>query len=209
MNAPASLAASEPAPTPVSVFNVGGMHCAGCIAKLERGLTGTAGVASARVNFTLKRVQISHVPDLDSDDLRRVITGLGFTADPFLGEAEGEAIKDSRRLVRAMAVAGFAAMNVMLLSVSIWSGADGTTRDLFHWLSAMIALPAVAYSGRPFFSSAWGALRHGRTNMDVPISIGVILAARSPLQTAICGPHAYFAARSCSFLPAGGVFSTA
>ncbi len=193
MNAPASLESTGLAPTPVSVFNVGGMHCAGCIAKVERALTGTPGVASARVNFTLKRVRISHVPDLGTDDLRRVITDLGFTADPFLGEAEGEAARDSRRLVKAMAVAGFAAMNVMLLSVSIWSGADGATRDLFHWLSAMIALPAVAYSGRPFFTSAWAALRHGRTNMDVPISIGVILAcAISLYETAISGPHAYF-----------------
>ena len=62
-------------------------------------------------------------------------------------------------------------MNVMLLSVSIWSGAEGPTRDLFHWLSALIALPVIAYSGRPFFASAWMALshkahQHGRADFD-------------------------------------------
>ena len=77
-------------------------------------------------------------------------------------------------LIRALAVAGFASSNIMLLSVSIWSGAEAETRDLFHWLSLIIALPALAYSGRIFFRSGWRALRHGRTNMDVPISLGVL-----------------------------------
>src|SRR5204862_2482400 len=86
--------------------------------------------------------------------------------------------KDSAlsELIRDLAVAGFAASNIMLLSVAIWSGAETATRDLFHWLSAVIALPALAYSGRVFFGSAWHALRHRRTNMDVPISLGVLLA---------------------------------
>ena len=96
-------------------------------------------------------------------------------------------------LIRALAVAGFAASNIMLLSVSIWSGAEAETRDLFHWLSAIIALPALAYSGRVFFRSALQALRHGRTNMDVPISLGVLLAfGMSFYETVQRGPHAYF-----------------
>ena len=90
-----------------------------------------------------------------------------------------------RQLLRAMAVAGFAAGNIMLLSVSVWAGhAQGmgeATRDLLHWFSALIALPTIAYAGRPFFASAWGALRHRRTNMDVPIALGVSLAAAMSL----------------------------
>jgi P-type Cu2+ transporter len=76
---------------------------------------------------------------------------LGYMARPFDPRETGLA-KDDRegaKILRALAVSGFAASNVMLLSVSVWSGADGATRDLFHWLSAMIALPAVAYAGRP------------------------------------------------------------
>src|SRR5712671_3793627 len=70
-------------------------------------------------------------------------------------------------------------MNIMLLSVSVWSGnvSDMTPeiRDFFHWLSALIALPTVAYAGQPFFQSAWRAVRVRQLNMDVPISLGVLL----------------------------------
>ena len=88
-------------------------------------------------------------------------------------------------------------MNVMLLSVSVWSGnvTDITTetRDFFHWASALIALPAAAYAGRPFFGSAWRALRSRTLNMDVPISLGVILAlAMSLVETANDANNAYF-----------------
>ncbi|MGE4430300.1 MAG: heavy metal translocating P-type ATPase [Sphingobium sp.] len=188
---------TTPAPTPDSpftetLFSVPSLRCAGCISKLEDGLIRTHGIAAARVNFTAKRVAIAHDADLAVPDLVEAIGRLGFEARP-LAQEEGAQDSESRRLVKAMAVAGFASMNVMLLSVSVWSGATGATRDLFHWLSALIALPTVAYSGLPFFKSAWAALRHGRTNMDVPISIGVVLvSALSLFETIISGPHAYF-----------------
>jgi P-type Cu2+ transporter len=67
------------------------------------------------------------------------------------------------------------------------------TRSLMHWVSAVIALPAIAYAGLPFFTSAAAALRHGRTNMDVPISIGVTLVtAMSLVETIRGGAHTYF-----------------
>ncbi len=190
MNALASPAEGDILPE--TIFSVPGMRCAGCISKLETELPKAGGIVAARVNFTAKRVSITHLPDVKLPELLKAIAGLGFEAQP-LGSALRSADESSRDLLKALAVAGFAAMNIMLLSVSVWSGAEGATRDLFHWLSAAIALPAIAYSGRPFFKSAWTALRHGRTNMDVPISIGVILAsALSPFETVVHGPHAYF-----------------
>ena len=178
---------------PETLFSVPGMHCAGCIAKIERGLAETPGIDSARVNFTAKRVTISHEDRLTVPDLVAAIGQLGFEAQPVIDPAALVSGEESKALLKALAVAGFAAMNIMLLSVSVWSGAEGGTRDLFHWLSAMIALPTIAYSGRTFFRSAWAALRHGRTNMDVPISIGVILTgALSLFETIVHGPHAYF-----------------
>lgn len=177
-----------------SRFAVPGMRCAGCISKIEHGLNARTGVHAARVNFTSKQVSIAHDPEITDADLGEAIRALGF--EPTL-IADADAAQDEtaamRELLRALAVAGFAAMNVMLLSVSVWSGADGATRELFHWISALIALPAIAYAGRPFYRSAWSALRHGRTNMDVPIAIGVtITAAMSLHETIVGGEHAYF-----------------
>ena len=121
---------------------------------------------------------------------------IGYRAYPFEpGRVETEEAREAKRLMRCLAVAGFAAMNIMLLSVSVWSGSDMTpeTRDFFHWLSALIALPAAAYAGQPFFRNAWSALRHFQVNMDVPISLGVILAlGMSVVETVNHAEHAYF-----------------
>ena len=154
-----------------------------------------SGRLRARVNLSRRRVRIVFDPELGKpSDLSRTIHLSGYHnfvldpdddasgRDPVLGE-----------LVKCLAVAGFAAGNIMLFSVSIWSGANEATRDLFHWISALIALPAIVYAGRPFFRSAWRAVRVGRTNMDVPISIGVILASLLSLyETIVSGEHAYF-----------------
>ncbi len=166
------------------------VHCAGCIRTVERGLLALPGVEAARVNLSTRRASVQWRGD--APPLIETLAALGFPAHPFdAGEAGGD--PELTRLIRALAVAGFAAMNIMLLSVSVWSGADPETRHVFHWISAVLAAPCLVYSGRIFFASAWGALRQGRTNMDVPISIGVILAfALSLYDTIHNGRHAYF-----------------
>ena len=176
-------------------FLVPDMHCGGCLARIERKTGAVPGVLLARANLTTKRLAVTLRPDASPDAVLAALVGSGENARPFDATAlreDGEA-RTGRELVRAMAVAGFAAANVMLLSVSVWSGAEGSTRALFYWLSALIALPAIAYAGRPFFRSAANALRHRRTNMDVPISIGVLLAtALSLYETLHNGDHAWF-----------------
>jgi P-type Cu2+ transporter len=166
------------------------------MAHIETDLGALAGVKSARVNLTGRRVAVVYEEGaIEPQALIDRLGLLGYMARPFDPRETGltKDDKENARLLRALAVAGFAASNVMLLSVSVWSGAEGATRDLFHWLSAMIALPAVAYAGRPFFYSAVNALRLGRVNMDVPISLGVLLASFMSLFETINGAeHAYF-----------------
>tara|TARA_R110000787_G_scaffold98664_5_gene202836 strand:- start:31899 stop:34022 length:2124 start_codon:yes stop_codon:yes gene_type:complete len=192
----------------VSRFAVPAIRCAGCISKIENGLNAVPGIVSSRVNFSTKQVAISHLPELPDDQLRREIETLGFEAQILADNPLSEEKGSTDKLIRALAVAGFGMMNIMLLSVSVWSGAAGVTRDLFHWLSALIAIPVISYAGRPFFASAAMALRYGRTNMDVPISIGILLATGlSIYETATGGEHAYFdgAVMLLFFLLAGRV----
>ncbi|QIQ85397.1 MAG: cadmium-translocating P-type ATPase [Erythrobacter sp.] len=193
MNAPAALERDNAAKVVAARFTVPGMRCAGCIAKIERELPKVEGVEAARVNFSSKRVAVHHLPGLGEERIVEALRELGFEAQPVADNPMGQEAAEKKQLMRALGVAGFGMMNVMLLSVSVWSGAEGATRELFHWLSALIALPVIAYSGRPFFSSALMALRYRRTNMDVPISIGVILAtALSIYETVTGGEHAFF-----------------
>ena len=202
----------NPAESVSSLYAVEGMRCAACIARIERGLPEVDGIASARVNLSARRVRVDHRPGLDDETIIDAFKAVGFDAHPYAGEeVESAKSKETRQLLKALAVAAFATMNIMLLSISVWSGAGGITRQLFHLLSALIAIPAVAYAGMPFFKSALGAIRLKRTNMDVPISIGVILAtAMSLYETVTGGEHAYFdgAVMLLFFLLAGRVLDS-
>ncbi|MBA4097747.1 MAG: nitrogen fixation protein FixI [Rhodospirillum sp.] len=174
-----------------SDLSVPAMHCGGCIQTIERALGGLPGVEHARVNLSTRRATIRWRGEAPPPVIA-ALKAVGYEAHLYdFGAEEKDVVL--RELVWALAVAGFAASNIMMLSVGVWSGADAAARDAFHWISAMIALPALVYSGRIFFRSAWMALRRGRTNMDVPISIGVLLAfGMSVYETAHHGPHAYF-----------------
>lgn len=190
------------------LLSLPGIHCAGCISAVERALQAQAGVRSARVNLTLKRASIQGAEDVSADELISALAGAGYEAHELDAGLLSSTVTDKhgKALLMRLAVAGFAMMNVMLLSVAVWSGATEATRDMFHWISAMIAIPAIAFSAQPFFHNAWSALRVRRLNMDVPISLAIILAAGlSVYETMQSGQHAYFdAALSLTFFLLAG-----
>jgi Cu2+-exporting ATPase len=176
---------------------VEGVSCAGCMSKIERGLSSIPDVTLARVNLTDRRIALEWKKgSLDPSRFIDRLAELGYKAYPFeTVRAEAVEAENSRFLLRCLGVAAFATMNVMMLSVPVWSGGDmiPAQRDFFHWLSALIALPAAAYAGQPFFRSAFHALRTHNVNMDVPISIGVTLAlGMSVVETLSHAEHAYF-----------------
>ncbi|MEJ8563048.1 heavy metal translocating P-type ATPase [Yoonia sp. GPGPB17] len=176
------------------VLSLPGIHCVACINGVERTLRDLDGVANARVNLSMKRVTVGTDQPISPEELIDTLELAGFEArvlDTSLLGAETDA--HGRGLMTRLAVSGFANMNIMLLSVAVWSGAIGATMHMFHWITAMIAIPALIYSAQPFFSSGWRSLRVGRLNMDVPISLAILLASGISLyETLYGGRHSYF-----------------
>lgn len=173
-------------------LSVPSIHCGGCVAAIERALNGLAGVENARVNLSTKRVMVRWPVAATPPSMIKTLVDLGYTPNLYdTGDAVGD--KTLSGLFQALAVAAFAAMNIMMLAGSVWVGADPATRNILNWISAGLALPTLLFSGRIFYLSAWTALRHGRTNMDVPITIGIALAfALSFYDTMHSGEHVYF-----------------
>lgn len=177
---------------------IDGMRCVACAFSIEAALNAEANV-SARINVTDRRLDLrwQGAPARGNALVRR-IQDMGYGVHPLAQAAAMPAEKqEEQMLFHAMTVAGFASANIMLISFALWFPSPDAmgiaTRTLLHWLMALIALPCVIYAGQPFFGSAWRVLRHGRTNMDVPISLALILATSvSLVETAHRASHAYF-----------------
>lgn len=178
---------------------VEGMHCPSCVSIIESALKKQPGVAQARLNLSTKRLNISWEGTKDlGDKWISLIQSMGYRAAAFDPEtSESQEKREEKFLLRCLAVAGFASGNLMLFSIPLWTTDNvemgEATRTMFQWIQAIIAIPALAYCGQPFYRSAWRALKEWRTNMDVPISVAVILAtAMSVFETIHHGQHAYF-----------------
>lgn len=179
---------------------VKGARCAACLSKIETEVRALPAVESARLNLTTGKLTVGFAPGAGDPSLvLERLDGLGYPAtlyDP--GKAAAARDAEGRKLTLALGVAAFGAGNAMMFSVPIWAGLFGqelgpATRTLMMWMSAVIGAPCAVYAGMPFFESAWRSLRSGRANMDVPISIGVILTlVISFIETVLRGRDAYF-----------------
>ncbi|MBV1703777.1 MAG: heavy metal translocating P-type ATPase, partial [Hyphomicrobiales bacterium] len=195
-------------------FAVEGMHCAACPSRVEGAARGLPGVETARVKFGERRLHVEwREGAADPSAAMAALTRVGYRAEPFeRGADEASESAEGELLLRGLAVASFAMMNVLLLSVSLWagwaSGMDRATRVAFELLSAAIAVPAIVYAGRPFWRGAAHALRGGGLNMDVPIAVGLTLTAGLSVRESLAGGRAiYFdsALMLLTFLLAGRV----
>lgn len=179
-------------------ISVDGIHCASCIRLIENALYSENDIVFSRVNMSTKRLLIKWNSKVErADAYAQIVRKLGYKVKPFDVADNNTSSEEERKLLLCIAISGFAAGNLMMISVGLWSSTLETmgfaTRGFLSWISAIIALPAILYTGRPFFHSAFSVLSQRRTNMDVPISLAIILASlMSLMETISHGEHIYF-----------------
>jgi len=196
---PTELAKQVPVATPATlVLAVDEMHCGACLRSVERAALRVSGVDSARASLAARRLSVTYDANRTGEvDVIAALDRIGFAAAPIETAKQDRGDARQKYLLRRVAVAGFAAMNIMLISIAVWSGEGGDMDpalvSLFRWLSALIALPTVVYAGQPFFISGLAALKGRRLNMDVPISLAIVLATGMSLyQTMLNNEQVYF-----------------
>lgn len=153
---------------------VEGIHCSACVWLIERSLATIAGVLDIKVNLANKRLFVRW--DNSQIKISKIIDHLGrigYAAIPFNPEsAEGAIQKSNRAMLLRMAFAAFCMMNLMWVSIALYTGADqGEFKQLFHLVGFALATPTLFYSGWPFLKGAYTGIRHLNLGMDVPIAI--------------------------------------
>ncbi len=175
---------------------VRGAKCASCLGRIEGAVGKLPGVETARLNLSTGKLHVAWRGVLAPRRVIEAVTGLGYGAAAVdAGASDTEKAREERALLTAMVVAGLATANVMFLSEPMWFGEDmdAGTMTMFRWLAALVAIPAALFSGWTFYASAVNSMRHRRLNMDVPISLAVLLSLALSLHaTATGGAHTYF-----------------
>lgn len=178
---------------------VQGLHCAACVWLIENILKKQKNVLTTRINLSKKTLFLRWKGDVsDGENLTHLINQLGYKLLPFDQKIINNAEKKySDSILRALAVAGFGAGNVMLISLSLWfsdmSQMGENMRNLLYFFSALIALPVIVFSSRPFFISAYNSVKRGYPNMDLAISIAIsLISIVSLIQTFEGANHIYF-----------------
>ena len=191
---------TEPKPAPGTTtvtLTVEGMRCAGCAWLVERLLASVPGVATATVDFPLRRAEVhfdSHTTRLHT--LLETLANAGYRATPYTVHAEEAAIESERRArIRGLGISALFGMQVMLLSIALYAsdwygGMEAGFEQLFRWLAMMLTVPVLVWPGRAFFTGAAAALRARRLTMDVPVALGLSIAFAGSVFATVSGEGA-------------------
>jgi Cu2+-exporting ATPase len=170
-----------------------GMRCAACSWLADKALHLQSGVLDVSVNPATARARLVWDPTkVRLGDLLRVLEHVGLRPHPLAGEpAEQFAILERRTALKRLAVAGFGMMQVMMFAVPLYigetSGMDPGIRELLRLVSMLVSVPVALYAGWPFYAGTLQALRARSISMDVPVSIGIVLAFAASAWNALRG----------------------
>jgi P-type Cu2+ transporter len=159
-----------------------GVHCPACVWLLERLPEMNKGIRSIRVDLGRSTAEICYFPDkITLSSVASTLTRFGYRPHPFRGRTHAALRKKvEHSLLSSLGIAGASAGNSMLLSICLYSGTfggeEGSYWHFFRWISFLITIPSVWWSGRIFYKRALAALSLGHVHLDVPISLGVITA---------------------------------
>jgi Cu2+-exporting ATPase len=177
---------------------VDGIQCGGCALSIEKALRKLSGVHQAEINFATHRGRVAWDPDrLRLVDLLRTVHETGYAARPYDPAQRETALESERRgRLRRLGIAGLFGMQVMTLSIALYagdfSGMDDWIRELLRWASLLLVLQVLGYAGAPFFASAFRDLRRLRAGMDVPVSLGLLIAFAGSVHATFTGEGAVY-----------------
>lgn len=166
--------------TSVINFYIPSIHCSSCIWVLENLNKLNKGIKVALVNFPKKEVRITfRKSEISLKEVAELISSIGYEPSISLDDSGGIDAKVDRKLIYQVAIAGFAFGNIMMLSFPEYFQMDeywlNRFKPFFRGLMFLLALPALLYSGKDYFISAYKGLKHGILNIDVPISLGILV----------------------------------
>lgn len=160
--------------TATATLDVQGISCAGCVWLLERVFLEHPGAASCRVNSSTGTLRLEWTGECDLAAYAEDVRKFGYLLGP-AGEARPTS---TRPLARKLGLCGALAMNAMLFAMPRYLGLNPSDKlsHLFDVISLGIATASIVIGGGYFFRRAATALKSGMPHIDLPISIGLLVA---------------------------------
>ncbi|MEJ2400231.1 MAG: heavy metal translocating P-type ATPase, partial [Xanthomonadales bacterium] len=159
-----------------------GIRCAACAWLIRSHMENKPGVDSVQVDTATGYTRIIWRPDQNRlSTLAAALMELGYKPHlPLASEEEQGRQTEKRNSMKRLGVAGLGMMQVMMYAVGLYAGdafgIEEAERSFLEWVSLLVTLPVLLYSGRPFFEGAWRSVRARRPGMDVPVAIAMGLA---------------------------------
>ena len=177
----------------VAELSVNNLRCAACTWLIESRLYEIEGIAQCQVNLTNQRMRIVwDETKLPISRILAVINEIGYDAKPYRQDThEAMLAKHNNKMLLRLGIAALGAMQAMMYAVALYfgeySGMLIFQRDFLRWVSLFVSVPVFFYAGIPFFTSAWAAIRARQVNMDVPVSVALIVTFFASLYATISG----------------------